>query len=70
MMEKPMRRYLSALRARQGEISRGRMLAVLVVSLTLLVVGYAAFSFADWDGIQEPDTAMRPASNAAGQDQN
>jgi hypothetical protein len=43
-----MRRYLSALRARQGEITRGRMLTVLIVSLTLLIAGYVGLSFIDW----------------------
>jgi hypothetical protein len=39
---------LSALMARQAEITQGRMLKVRHVSLILVVAGYAALSFVDW----------------------
>jgi hypothetical protein len=58
-----MRRYLSALRARQGEISRGRILMVLLISLVLIAVVYVALSFIDWDRIRDRAPQTSDASS-------
>ena len=44
----PMRRYLSALKARQADITSGRTLTVLVASILLVVAGFVALAFFDW----------------------